>query len=38
MRNLIDYLSGFFDGDILNLLPDPRASYRNRDGALMPGT
>jgi len=33
MRNLIEYLSGFFGRDILTLPPDPRINYRNRDGA-----
>ena len=33
MRDLIDYLSNFFSRDILNLPPDPRIGFRNRDGA-----
>jgi len=33
MRDLIEYLSGFFNRDVLNLPPDPRAAFRNRDGA-----
>ena len=33
MRDLIDYLSNFFSREILNLPPDPRVSFRNRDGA-----
>jgi CBS domain-containing protein len=33
MRDLIDYLSNFFSRDILNLPPDPRVGFRNRDGA-----
>jgi CBS domain-containing protein len=33
MRDLIEYLSGFFNRDVLNLPPDPRTSFRNRDGA-----
>jgi CBS domain-containing protein len=33
MRDLIDYLSGFFDREILNLPPDPRISFRARYGA-----
>jgi CBS domain-containing protein len=33
MRDLIEYLSNFFKRDVFNLPPDPRASFRNRDGA-----
>jgi CBS domain-containing protein len=33
MRDLIDYLSDFFKPEILNLPPDPRVGFRNRDGA-----
>jgi CBS domain-containing protein len=33
MRDLIDYLSNFFSREILNLPPDPRVGFRNRDGA-----
>jgi CBS domain-containing protein len=33
MRDLIDYLSNFFSREILNLPPDPRVTFRNRDGA-----
>jgi CBS domain-containing protein len=33
MRDLIDYLCDFFSKDILNLPPDPSASFRSRDGA-----
>jgi CBS domain-containing protein len=33
MRDLIEYLSAFFNRDVLNLPPDPRAAFRNRDGA-----
>ena len=33
MRDLIDYLSNFFSRDILNLPPNPRTSFRDRDGA-----
>jgi len=33
MRDLIDYLSNFFSREILNLPPDPRIGFRNRDGA-----
>jgi CBS domain-containing protein len=33
MRNLTEYLSDFFSRDILNLQPDPRATYRTREGA-----
>jgi CBS domain-containing protein len=33
MRDLIEYLSGFFDKEVLNLPPEPRTAFRNRDGA-----
>jgi predicted transcriptional regulator len=33
MRDLIEYLSAFFNRDVLNLPPDPCAAFRNRDGA-----
>jgi CBS domain-containing protein len=33
MRDLIDYLSDFFSKDVLNLPPDPRGGFNNRDGA-----
>jgi CBS domain-containing protein len=33
MRDLIDYLSNFFSREILNLPPNPRIGFRNRDGA-----
>jgi CBS domain-containing protein len=33
MWDLIEYLSGFFNRDVLNLPPDPRPSFRHRDGA-----
>jgi CBS domain-containing protein len=33
MRDLIEYLSGFFNREVLNLPPDPRMAFRNRDGA-----
>ena len=33
MRDLIDYLSNFFSREILNLPPDGRVGFRNRDGA-----
>ena len=33
MRDLVEYLSGFFNRDVLNLPPDPRPSFRHRDGA-----
>lgn len=33
MRDLIDYLSNFFSREIVNLPPDPRVGFRNRDGA-----
>jgi CBS domain-containing protein len=33
MRDLIDYLSNFFNREILNLPPDPRVTFRTREGA-----
>jgi len=33
MRLLIEYLSDFFNRDLLNLPPEPRVSFRNREGA-----
>lgn len=33
MRQLIEYLSDFFNRDVLNLPPEPRASFRSREGA-----
>jgi CBS domain-containing protein len=33
MRLLIEYLSDFFNRDLLNLPPEPRTSFRNREGA-----
>lgn len=33
MRDIIEYLGGFFPKDVLNLPPDPTASFRNREGA-----
>ena len=33
MRMLIEYLSDFFNRDLLNLPPELRASFRNREGA-----
>jgi CBS domain-containing protein len=33
MRQVIEYLSDLFDRDILNLPPEPRPSFRNREGA-----
>lgn len=33
MRDLIEYLSDFFNRDLLNLPPDPSGSFRNREGA-----
>jgi CBS domain-containing protein len=33
MRNLIEYLSDFFNRDVLNLPPDPHITFRNREGA-----
>jgi len=32
MRDLMEYLSDFFSRDIINLPPDPRATYRTREG------
>lgn len=33
MRDIIEYLSGFFSKDVLNLPPEPRVSFRHREGA-----
>jgi len=33
MRDLIEYLSEFFNREILNLPPQPHVKYRNREGA-----
>jgi CBS domain-containing protein len=33
MRNLIEYLSEFFDRDVVNLPPDPRIKSSKREGA-----
>jgi CBS domain-containing protein len=33
MRDLIEYLSEFFNREVLNLPPEPHAKYRSRDGA-----
>jgi CBS domain-containing protein len=33
MRDLIEYLSDFFDKEVLHLPPEPRTAFRNRDGA-----
>ena len=33
MRDIIDYLSGFFPKDVLNLPPEPTSGFRNREGA-----
>jgi CBS domain-containing protein len=33
MRELIEYLSGFFSKELLTLPPNPGMSFRNRDGA-----
>jgi len=33
MRDLIDYLSDFFNKDVLNLPSDPSGGFRRRDGA-----
>jgi hypothetical protein len=33
MRNLIEYLSDFYNRDVLNLPPDPQVKSSNREGA-----
>ncbi|MGC2450418.1 MAG: CBS domain-containing protein [Candidatus Sulfotelmatobacter sp.] len=33
MRDIIEYLSGFFPKDVLNLPPQPNKSFRHREGA-----
>lgn len=33
MRDIIEYLSGFFPKDVLNLPPEPTSGFRNREGA-----
>jgi CBS domain-containing protein len=33
LRQLIEYLSDFFNRDPLSLPPEPRASFRSREGA-----
>ncbi len=33
MRDIIEYLSGFFPKDVLNLPPEPTSRFRNREGA-----
>src|ERR1700676_3128269 len=33
MRDIIEYLSGFFPKDVLNLPPEPTRGFRNREGA-----
>jgi CBS domain-containing protein len=33
MRNLIEYLSEFFDREVVNLPPDPRIKSNKREGA-----
>jgi len=33
MRDIIEYLSGFFPKDVLNLPPAPTSGFRNREGA-----
>jgi len=33
MRNLIEYLSDFFNRDVLNLPPDPHVKSARREGA-----
>jgi CBS domain-containing protein len=33
MRDIIEYLSGSFPKDVLNLPPEPTRSFRNREGA-----
>jgi len=33
MRDIIEFLSGFFPKDVLNLPPHPTSGFRNREGA-----
>ncbi len=33
MRDIIEYLSGFFPKDVLNLPPEPSSGFRSREGA-----
>ncbi len=33
MRDIIEYISGFFPKDVLNLPPEPTSGFRNREGA-----
>ena len=33
MSDLIEYLSDFFNRDVLNLPPEPHVKYRSREGA-----
>jgi len=33
MRDIIEYLSGFFPKDVLNLPPEPTSGFRDREGA-----
>ena len=33
MRDIIEYLSGFFPKDVLNLPPEPSVGFRSREGA-----
>jgi len=33
MRDIIEYLSGFFPKDVLNLPPEPTKGFRSREGA-----
>jgi CBS domain-containing protein len=33
MRDIIEYVSGFFPKDVLNLPPEPISGFRNREGA-----
>ncbi len=33
MRDIIEYLGGFFNRDVLNLPPEPIVSFRRREGA-----
>ena len=33
MRDIIEYLSGFFPKDVLNLPPEPSTGFRSREGA-----
>jgi CBS domain-containing protein len=33
MRDIIEYVSGFFPKDVLNLPPEPTTGFKNREGA-----